>query len=381
MEVSAKGLEIVKHFESLFLKAYIDPVGVWTIGYGNTGPVAYEGNQITEEKADALLREDMKESEIFVDRYINVGLSQQQFDALVSFTFNVGGGALSKSTMRKKLNANDFDGAAKEFPRWNKGTVDGKKVVLSGLTRRRKSERHLFETGDVKFFDGHGIIDPDEVDGLSLATADTLDDAASLRAGSGARFLADKGMRAMGADESILRKLGKAHGIGFPVDLLIELRNDRYPASRPRYWAVVDFNLHSGKPRLYVLDVVANEIDRYLCAHGIGSEGPSDDGFANVFKNKSGSKASSLGIYRCAETYHSSKNGYSMKLDGLEDTNSNARSRYIVMHGASYVSKDFVKEYGRVGRSEGCPALDHKYSTKVIDQLKLGSLLIHWIAP
>ncbi len=374
MEISAKGLEIVKHFESLFLKAYIDPVGVWTIGYGHTGTAAYEGNKITEEEADALLREDMKESELFVDRYIDVSLSQQQYDALVSFTFNVGGGALSKSTMRKKLNANDFNGAAKEFPRWNKGTVDGKKVVLPGLTRRRKSERHLFETGEVMFFDGHGIIDPDEADNLPLATA-------SLKAGSGAGFLASKGVLATGADEGILRKLGKTHGIGFPVDLLIELRNDRYPASRPRYWAVVDFNLHSGKPRLFVLDVVANQVDSYLCAHGIGSEGPTDDGFANVFKNKKGSKASSLGIYRCAETYHSSKNGYSMKLDGLEETNSNARSRYIVMHGASYVSKEFVKEYGRVGRSEGCPALNHKYATNVIDQLKLGSLLIHWKAP
>lgn len=377
MKISSKALDIVKHFEGLFLKAYLDPVGIWTIGYGHTGPAAHKGNVITEKEAEDLLREDMSESEDAVDRYVEPSLSQQQFDALVSFTFNIGSGAFSKSTMRKKLNANDFEGAAAEFPRWNKGTVNGKKVVLPGLTRRRKSERHLFETGDVLFFEGHGIIDPDSFEDMQPADAGI----GSLAAGGGAGFLASHGVQPAGADEKILRKLGKAYDIRFPVDLLITLRNDRYPASRPRYWAVVDFTLHSGKPRLFVLDVVANKVDTYLCSHGIGSEGPTDDGYADVFKNKKGSNATSLGIYRCAETYHSSKNGYSMKLDGLEDTNSNARSRYIVMHGANYVSKKFVKKYGRVGRSEGCPAIDHKYAAKVIDQLKHGSLLIHWKAP
>lgn len=381
MKISSKALDIVKHFESLFLKAYLDPVGVWTIGYGHTGPAAQKGNTITEEEAEALLRQDMADSEWDVNRFVEVDLSQQQFDALVSFTFNVGGGALAKSTLRKKLNAKDFDGAAKEFPRWNKGTVDGKKVVLPGLTRRRKSERYLFETGEVNFFEGRGIVDPDSVEDVPFANAGFTGEDTPIEIGGGAGFLASDGAPATGVDEDILRKLGKAHGIGFAIDLIIDLRNDRYPDSRPRYWAVVDFTLHSGKRRLFVLDVVANEVNSYLCAHGIGSEGPTNDGFASVFKNEPGSNATSLGIYRCAETYHSSKNGYSMKLDGLEDSNSNARSRYIVMHGANYVSKQFVKNYGRVGRSEGCPALDHKYAAKVIDQLKLGSLLIHWKAP
>ncbi len=377
MRISDDGLMVVKHFEGLYPKAYVDSVGVWTIGYGHTGDAAHSGNVISEQDAEDLLREDMHESEYFVDRYIDVDLKQHQFDALVSFTFNVGGGALAKSTLRKKLNGGDLAGAAAEFPRWNKGTVNGQKVVLPGLTRRRSSERFLFETGKVSFFDGRGIVDPDETDeGVSTAANAPTDSP-----GSGAEFLANRGREAKRADEDILRELSRDAKIVFPVERLIELRNDRYLTSRPRYWGVVNFDLHSAKPRLFVLDVVAEEVTQYLCSHGIGSEGPTDDGFANVFSNVPGSKASSLGIYRCAETYHSSKNGYSMKLDGLEDTNSNARSRYIVMHGASYVSKAFVQEYGRVGRSEGCPAVDHDFAKKVIDQLKHGSLLIHWKAP
>ena len=111
-----------------------------------------------------------------------------------------------------------------------------------------------------------------------------------------------------------------------------------------------------------------------------GSEGPSDDGFANVFSNKRGSNATSLGIYRCAETYEG-HNGYSLRLDGLEPTNSNARDRAVVVHGADYVSEEFARRHSRVGRSDGCPALDHKHARTVIDQLKLGSLLMHWAAP
>jgi hypothetical protein len=178
-------------------------------------------------------------------------------------------------------------------------------------------------------------------------------------------------------DEAVLREMAQAHGIEEPVDCLIALRNERYPQSRPRYWGVVDFGLHSAKPRLFVLDVKAATATAYLCAHGRGSEGASDDGYANIFSNVPGSEATSLGIYRCAETYQGA-NGYSLKLDGLEATNSNARDRYIVMHGATYVSKEFAREHGRIGRSEGCPAVDHDYAETIIDQLKEGSFLIHW---
>lgn len=195
-----------------------------------------------------------------------------------------------------------------------------------------------------------------------------------------ARFLPREGLLEAGEDELILRQMAAAQDLEVPMDRLIALRNERYAASRPRYWAIVNFDLHSSKPRMFVFDVRSQQTSAYLCAHGRGSEGPTDDGMADVFSNVEGSKASSLGIYRCAETYQGG-NGYSLTLDGLEDTNSRARSRAIVVHGADYVSPQFAQRYGRIGRSEGCPALAHTVAETVIDQLKLGSLLMHWKAP
>lgn len=182
------------------------------------------------------------------------------------------------------------------------------------------------------------------------------------------------------SDEPILQGLAQERGLAAAMDRLIALRNERYPESRPRYWAIANFDLHSRERRFFVLDVVARQSTAYLCAHGIGSEGPSDDGMADVFSNEPGSHATSLGIYRCAETYEG-RNGYSLRLDGLEETNSRARDRYVVVHGANYVSDEFVDNHGRVGRSQGCPALDHQYARTVIDQLKHGSLLIHCKGP
>jgi lysozyme len=162
MNISGLGLTVVKHFEGLRLTAYKDPVGIWTIGYGHTGDAAFEGNVITEAQAEDLLRDDMADSEDAVARMIEVTPAQHEFDALASFTFNVGGGAVSRSTLRRKLNAGDRAGAADEFLRWNKGRIGGELKPLPGLTRRRKAERHLFVTGEVQLFDGHGVVDPDE---------------------------------------------------------------------------------------------------------------------------------------------------------------------------------------------------------------------------
>jgi lysozyme len=141
--IKERGLDLVKHFESLFLKAYQDPVGVWTIGWGHTGlkhndGTVHKGRAITEDDAHELLRHDMETFAERVAEFITVPLNDDQFDALVSFDFNTGG--LAKSTLRKKLNAGDYEGAANEFPKWNK--AGGK--VLRGLTRRRKSEQNLF---------------------------------------------------------------------------------------------------------------------------------------------------------------------------------------------------------------------------------------------
>jgi len=151
MKVSTKGLDLIRHFEGLFLKAYLCPARIWTIGYGHTGlshndGTVHEGRVITEVDAVRLLACDMRKFEERVTRLVNVPINQDEFDALVSFDFNTG--SLHSSTLLRKLNQGDKKGAAAEFGRWTRG--GGR--VLPGLVRRRKAERHLFETGKLDFF-------------------------------------------------------------------------------------------------------------------------------------------------------------------------------------------------------------------------------------
>jgi len=140
MKISAKGLSLIKSFEGLELKAYKDSVGVITIGYGSTGSHVSMGQTITETQAEALLLSDVSRFERGVTDLVKVPLSQNQFDALVSFSFNLGLANLKSSTLLRKLNSLDYAGAALEFPRWNKA----KGRVLPGLTRRREAEKKLF---------------------------------------------------------------------------------------------------------------------------------------------------------------------------------------------------------------------------------------------
>ncbi|MBK3870977.1 lysozyme [Stutzerimonas frequens] len=140
MHTSQNGLDLIKSFEGLRLSAYKDVVGVVTIGYGTTSGVKM-GDTITKERAEELLREDVKRFEQQVQRLVKVPLTQGQFDALVSFVYNLGAGNLSNSTLLRLLNAGDYAGAGAQFERWNK--AGGK--VLAGLVRRRAAERALFE--------------------------------------------------------------------------------------------------------------------------------------------------------------------------------------------------------------------------------------------
>jgi chitosanase len=174
-----------------------------------------------------------------------------------------------------------------------------------------------------------------------------------------------------------LRALGASVGVSEAVERLIAYRDRYRPTSDPRYWAVVNFGLHSARPRLFVFDCVAGVVSSHLCAHGRGSEGPADDGYAEVFSNIDGSNCTSLGIYHCDVTYMGG-HGKSLYLDGLEPTNSAARARHIVMHGATYVSPEVIHSTGRIGRSLGCPAIEMGDVEKVIPKLLGGSLLIHW---
>ena len=140
MHISEAGLALIRQFEGLRLSAYRCPAGIATIGYGSTAGVQM-GQTIPAERAEELLREDVRQFEAAVSRLVKVPLTQDQFDALTSFAFNLGTKALEKSTLLRLLNAGDYSGAAAQFDRWV--YASGKK--LSGLVKRRAAERALFE--------------------------------------------------------------------------------------------------------------------------------------------------------------------------------------------------------------------------------------------
>lgn len=175
-------------------------------------------------------------------------------------------------------------------------------------------------------------------------------------------------------ERGILHSLAAPLSLETPISRMLDLRKLKYPASHPRYWAIIDFTKRSDARRLHIFDMEAQTVDSYLCAHGKASD-PENNGIATSFSNVDGSNKSSLGICRCAETYYG-VHGYSMRLDGLESTNDQIRHRAIVVHPTEYVSDSFAAENGRVGRSLGCPAVDAKYSKSIIDRLKEGSFLI-----
>lgn len=139
MEISNRGIELIKKFEGLRLTAYRCSAGVLTIGYGHTRGVK-AGDLITARQADEFLREDVRSAELVVNLDVKVWLSQGQFDALVSFVFNLGAGNFVKSTLLRKLNDGNYVGAADQFGRW----IYAGKTELPGLIRRRAAERELF---------------------------------------------------------------------------------------------------------------------------------------------------------------------------------------------------------------------------------------------
>lgn len=139
-KIGPKGLALIKSFEGLALKAYLCPAGFLTIGYGSTGKHVKPGMAITEKEAEKLLVEDLARFEAAVEKHTRGHATDNQFDALVSFAFNVGTEALRTSTLLRKHMEGDHPGAQAQFARWNRG--GGK--VLAGLTRRRAAEAALY---------------------------------------------------------------------------------------------------------------------------------------------------------------------------------------------------------------------------------------------
>lgn len=140
MKISQEGLSLIKKFEGLELTAYQCSAGVWTIGYGHTKGVQ-EGDEWSESHANDMLELELEEYEGYINDCVEVSLSQNQFDALVSWVYNLGPANLKSSTMLKVLNLGDFPKVPEQIKRWNK--AGGK--VLQGLIRRREAEALLFE--------------------------------------------------------------------------------------------------------------------------------------------------------------------------------------------------------------------------------------------
>ncbi|POA99413.1 muraminidase [Chromobacterium sinusclupearum] len=142
MQTSSNGIQLIQQFEGLRLTAYQDSVGVWTIGYGHTGPDVRAGLSISNSQATQLLSQDLQRFEQGVSNLVKAAINQNQFDALISFSYNLGLGNLQSSTLLRLLNQGDYQGAAGQFPLWDK--AGGK--VLPGLQKRRLDEQALFLT-------------------------------------------------------------------------------------------------------------------------------------------------------------------------------------------------------------------------------------------
>ncbi len=139
MQISEDGLALIRKFEGCELTAYKDAVGIWTIGYGHINGVS-DGDTCTESEADDWLKEDTRRAQTCVNQSVSAELTQNEFDALVSFVFNLGCGALRGSTLLKLVNDGRMDEAASQFLRWNH--AGGRE--LAGLTARRHAESELF---------------------------------------------------------------------------------------------------------------------------------------------------------------------------------------------------------------------------------------------
>ena len=144
MNYSKNGLHLTENFEGLRLTAYPDPAthgDPWTIGYGHTGAEVHQGMIITQEQAEEFLMQDFQKAVQTVNLKVHTDLTQNEFDALVDFVFNCGAGNFAGSTLLRKINAGDMEGAALEFQKWDKAAGH----VMAGLVRRRQAETDLFK--------------------------------------------------------------------------------------------------------------------------------------------------------------------------------------------------------------------------------------------
>lgn len=175
------------------------------------------------------------------------------------------------------------------------------------------------------------------------------------------RLEADLAARAPGLEPAVLRHAVSA--------MQCAIRHGAQTAER---LAVIDFSLPSSERRLWIFDLSEREL---VLADYVAHGNRTGDNFATAFSNTLGSHQSSLGLFRAAESYHG-KHGYSLRMDGLEPgVNDRARERAIVIHGADYVDPSWIPVQGRIGRSQGCPAVRPEIAATVVDSLKGGQFV------
>ena len=181
--ISEEGIDLIKRFEGLHrlgkdgkVRAYRCPAGKWTCGWGSTKGVR-SSTTWTQAEAEERLRADVADHESIVKQHVSVPLTQGQYDALVSFVYNLGGGNFRSSTLLKRLNQGLYDDVPEQLMRWNKARVDGKLTALKGLTRRRSAEAAIFSS-DAKFpSDQGGGVGPQKISSSStksLAKSKTM---------------------------------------------------------------------------------------------------------------------------------------------------------------------------------------------------------------
>lgn len=225
MKISKQGLELIKEFEGVRLESYKCPAGIWTIGIGHTSaagaPDVKPGMKITLQEAYDILNRDLDQYEDAVNKFVKVPLTQNQFDALVSFVYNVGVGAFQKSTLLKKLNAGQYNAVPNELMKWTK--AGGKE--LPGLVRRRRAEcalwRGVDETSPV---DAYARVEPDLPKPSKSMVASKEGNAALITAGLGgvsaARDVVDTVRQAGESAQSLIQML-MSPGFLLPVAIVI----------------------------------------------------------------------------------------------------------------------------------------------------------------
>ena len=172
--MSAAGLVLITFYEGIETTAYQDSVGVWTIGVGHTNaagaPEVVPGMTITEEQAFDILANDIGQYEQAVNQYVTVTLNQFQYDALVSWTYNLGAGSLASSTMLKVLNSGDYWNTIHELLKWDNAGGE----QLRGLTRRRGSSAGYFMLGNTAAYFEHDWNKPDPDDAIDIKTGQKI---------------------------------------------------------------------------------------------------------------------------------------------------------------------------------------------------------------